>query len=102
VVSAGSYAVEVDYSTAGDSYTGELIVKSAEQQLLQADLPAFKSDTLSTARQYYTDEAPDLTWKTLKLGVFTLEQGQQDLQVSFAKDKNGHELWLKQVRLIQQ
>ena len=59
-----------------------------QQQSLQiANLPAFEATNLSTARQYYTNEAPDMTWNTLELGELTLTPNDKRLMLALSMPK---------------
>ncbi|WP_395341073.1 arylsulfatase [Ningiella sp. W23] len=100
VVSEGNYAVQVDYTTAGEAYSGEIQVLSPRGKLVKTQVPSFVSETLSTDRQYFTNEAPDLTWKTIEMGELSLSEGEQSLEIEFSKDESNREIWIKQVRLV--
>jgi arylsulfatase A len=101
VVSAGRYKLVVDYATDnGADYNGELTAQIGDARLVKTELKGFKGEELSGPRQYFTDEAPDLTWAQQSMGEFELTVGKQDLTLMFTKDKDNHALWIKQATLI--
>ncbi|MFC4701577.1 arylsulfatase [Glaciecola siphonariae] len=100
VLTPGPYQVLVDYATeGGDVHAGSVQISAGSQTLELSNIAGFEAQNLSTPRQYYTDEAPDLTWSSLDMGVIDLAAGVQELQVRFAKDSGGKDLWVKQVTL---
>lgn len=101
VVSPGRYQLVIDYATDnGADYNGELTAQIGNERLVKTQLEGFNGEVLSGPRQYFTDEAPDLTWAQQSMGEFELTAGEQDLTLMFAKDKNNHALWIKQATLI--
>jgi arylsulfatase A len=101
VVSTGRYRVNVSYATETAGFIDTITLSGQDQILKVDDLNTYVGEQLSTKRQYYTDEAPDLTWQTINAGVLELNQGTTDLVISFSKDKNMHNLSIKEVTITQ-
>ncbi len=100
VVNAGRYKLVVDYATDGQTFAGDILAKIGDDERVSTHIEPFKSEKLSGDRQYFTNEAPDLTWAELELGEFELAEGEQDLKIMFSKDQNNQEIWIKQAKLI--
>nr|WP_136252842.1 arylsulfatase [Ningiella ruwaisensis] len=99
VLAPGKYRVTIEYATNDGAYGNALKVKVAEKELIQSQIAPFIPDTLSTERQYYTDEAPDLTWGKLDMGELDLTTGQYNFEIMFGTDAQNRSLWVKQVTL---
>ncbi len=99
ITNEGKYKITVSYATPKTGYDGKLSINAQGQSVESAGINSFVPKQLSSSRQFYTDEAPDLTWATLELGQLTLSPGLSNLQIMFNKDVSKREIWIKEVTL---
>ncbi|GGA72698.1 arylsulfatase [Neiella marina] len=98
VVSTGSYTVIMEYATPNGAaeLSGSLQLASANLSLSKS-LAQYAATEVPGKRLYYTDEAPDLQWRSVELGKLQLTRQSGDLLLR--PEISGSELHIKSIRL---